>query len=253
MSHAHIPIGLQLYSVRDDFARDVPGTLKAVAAMGYSGVEFFSNKYFGYAAKDLKALLDDLDLRCCGAHIGLDPLLGDALPQTAEYAQELGNPYLVVPGLAEERRNSLAAWKATAQIFSDISSRLKPYGIRLAYHNHAPEFHPMDEELPFEVFFNNTSGDVIMQMDVGHVVHAGADPVHYFKKYPGRAATVHLSEYSADGKALVGDRWERWPEVFAACEAAGKTEWYIVEQESYPYPPLECARRCIENLRRMGK
>ena len=111
----------------------------------------------------------------------------------------------------------------------------------------------MGGELPFDTFFGATSRDVIMQVDIGHVVHAGADPVAYLRKYPGRATTVHLSEYSADGKALVGDRWDGWPEVFAACETTGKTEWYIVEQETYPYPPLECARRCLENLRRMGK
>jgi len=250
---ARIPIGLQLYSVRDDAIRDPVGTLKAVAAMGYAGVEFFGNNYFNYAAKDLRTLLDDLGLRCCGAHTPLSALLGDILPRTIEFAQTLGNTYLIVPSLPEERRNSLATWRATAQVFTELVAKLKPHGLRLGYHNHAIEFQPMEGALPFDVFFGNTSPEVIMQIDLGHVVHGGANPIAFLKKYPGRATTIHVTEYSEDGKALVGERWQGWSEVFAICETIGKTEWYIVEQETYPYPPLESVKRCLDNLRAMGK
>jgi sugar phosphate isomerase/epimerase len=246
-----IPVGLQLYSIRDDWAKDQAGTLKAVAAMGYSGVEFFGNFTSLYPAKELKARLDDLGLRCCGAHTQFVGLLDD-FQATVERAQAVGNPYLIVPGLPEERRNSVAAWKATAGLFNDLAAKLKPFGIRIGYHNHAAEVQPLDGQIPFDVFFGNTGPDVIMQVDLGHVVHGGADPVAYLKKYPGRAATIHVSEYSEDGQALVGDRWPHWKEVFAVCETTGKTEWYIVEQETYPFPPLESVRRCRENLRNFG-
>lgn len=78
-----IPIGLQLYSIREDCAKDLPGTLAAVSKMGYDGVEFAG--YHGRTAKELRKMLDDLGLKCCGTHIGLDTLLGDALKASAEF------------------------------------------------------------------------------------------------------------------------------------------------------------------------
>ncbi len=120
---APIPVGLQLYSVRNDCAADLPGTLAAVAKMGYAGVEFAGT--YDRSAKELRTMLDDLGLKCCGTHIRIDTLLGDALPATVEFNQILGNKYLIVPGLAEEYRNSRAAWLRTAGIFNEIAERLQ--------------------------------------------------------------------------------------------------------------------------------
>jgi sugar phosphate isomerase/epimerase len=249
---ARIPIALQLYSVREDCARDLPGTMRAVAEMGYEGVEFAG--WHGYSAEQLRRLLDDNGLKCCGAHIGLETLLGDQFEASVEFHQTLGNPFLIVPGLAEQYRSSLAAWSRTAELFSELAERLKPYGMRVGYHNHALEFQPLEGQLPWDVFFSTASAEVVMQLDTGNALHGGADPVPFLEKYPGRAATVHLKEYSAtNDKALIGEGDVRWAEVFRLCETIGGTQWYIVEQESYAYPPLECVRRCLENLRRMGK
>ena len=99
-----IPIALQLYSVRNDSAKDFAGTVRKVAKMGYEGVEFAG--YHGKSAKELRALVDDLGLKVAGTHIGLDTLLGDEFKKTVEFNEALGNRYLIVPGLAEERRNS---------------------------------------------------------------------------------------------------------------------------------------------------
>ena len=108
--------------------------------------------------------------------------------------------------------------------------------------------------MPWDTFFGNTSPEVVMQMDTGNALHGGGDPVHFLKRYPGRATTVHLKEYSAtNDSALIGEGDVDWDELFNTCETIGGTEWYIVEQESYAYPPLECVKRCLENLRRMGK
>ncbi len=247
-----IPVGLQLYSIREDCARDLPRTLEAVAQMGYAGVEFAG--YYGYGAQELRRLLDGVGLKCCGTHIGLDTLLGDELPRTVEFNQVLGNEYLIVPGLAEARRSSRAAWRDTAQVFNDVAERLQPYGMRTGYHNHWVEFQPMDGELPWDTFFGNTRHDVIMQLDIGNALHGGGDPIPYIARYPGRAITVHLKEHSAtDPTALIGEGDVPWQRVFDLCEREGKTEWYIVEQESYKYPPLEVVARCLDQLRDMGK
>src|SRR5690348_17657100 len=92
-----IPFGLQLYSVRDECAKDLDGTVAAVAKMGYKAVEFAG--YYGRDAKSLRKLLDDVGLKCCGTHIGLDTLLGDNLPKTIEFNHTLGNQFLIVPSL----------------------------------------------------------------------------------------------------------------------------------------------------------
>jgi sugar phosphate isomerase/epimerase len=247
-----IPIGLQLYSIREDCARDLSHTLEAVAQMGYAGVEFAG--YYGYGAQELRRLLDSVGLKCCGTHIGLDTLLGDELPRAVEFNQVLDNEYLIVPGLAEARRSSRAAWRDTAQVFNEIAARLQPHGMRTGYHNHWVEFEPLDGELPWDTFFGNTRHDVIMQLDIGNALHGGGDPIPYIARYPGRAITVHLKEHSAtDPTALIGEGDVPWQRVFDLCEREGGTEWYIVEQESYKYPPLEVVARCLDQLRRMGK
>jgi sugar phosphate isomerase/epimerase len=249
---ADIPIGLQLYSVRQDCAEDLPGVIEAVADMGYDGVEFAG--YHGYAADDLRKLLDDNGLACCGTHTQLNTLLGDELEKTVAFNQTLGNPYLIVPGLPEERRNSADAWRQTADLFNEIADRLAPHDMVTGYHNHTVEFSPMDGELPWDIFFGNTKPEVVMQFDTGNALHGGADAPPFLKSYPGRAKTVHLKEYSAtNDKALIGEGEVPWDTIFDLCETLGGTQWYIVEQESYAFPPMECVAKCLENLRKMGK
>jgi sugar phosphate isomerase/epimerase len=247
-----IPIALQLYSVREDAARDLQGVLAAVANMGYEGIEFAG--YYGHDARTIRGWLDAYGLKVAGAHVGLETLLGDELAPTVEFHQILGNTTLIVPGLAEQWRTSRTAWLKTAETLNAIAAALKPYGMRTGYHNHHIEFVPMEGELPWDTLFGNTVDDVMMQFDTGNALHGGAQAAPFLRRYPGRAKTVHLKEYSAtNDSALIGEGDVPWTEIFDLCETIGGTEWYIVEQESYAYPPLECARRCLQALKAMGK
>jgi len=251
---ARIPIALQLYSVRKDCELDLPGTLKAVAGMGYDGVEFAG--YYGRSAPELRAMLDDNGLKCAGTHTGLNTILGDELENTADFARTLGHRYLIVPGLPPERRASRAAWQETARIFTEASQRAKQYGMLVGYHNHAIEFQPMDGELPWDTFFANTPKEVVMQVDIGNALHGGGDPIPYIQRYPGRAITVHVKEHSdTNDLALVGEGDVDWPRVFDLCETVGGTEWYIVEWEkvSTPGETLKAVDGCLKNLRKIGK
>jgi len=250
ISRRRIPVGLQLYSVRADCGRDLPGTIAAVAKMGYKGVEFAG--YYGRTAKQLRKMLDDNGLLCCGTHTGLDTLLGDNLAGTIEFNKTLGNKYLVVPGLPGKYTGSHRAWLETAKLFNELAEKVKPQGMLVGYHNHSAEFKAIDGKLPWDTFCENTRKDVIMQLDVGNAMHGGADPLPYIYIYPERAITVHVKEFSkTNKKALVGEGDVNWKAFFALCRAVGGTEWYIVEQESYAYPPLECVGRCLRNLRKM--
>ncbi len=250
-----IPIGVQLYSIRHACEADLPGSLEKVAEMGYDGVEFAG--YYGRTAEQLKELLDDNGLKCCGTHTGITTLLGDELEKTVEFNKVIGNKYLVVPGLPEEYRNSRDAWLKTAETFSEIAERLKKYDMLTGYHNHHIEFAEMGGELPWDTFFSNVDPSVIMQVDVGNAMHGGGDPIPYVEKYPGRAITVHVKDYSEEeGYApYVGEGDTDWEAFFELCETQGGTEWYIVEyeHENEGSTSIEDIAICLENLREMGK
>ena len=247
-----IPVALQVYSVRKEAAEDLPGVLHQVAEMGYSGVEFAG--YYERSAQELRRLLDDAGLKVAGTHTQLKTVLGDELESTIEFNQTIGNQNLIVPSLPAERRGSLQQWRETATLFNELAEKVRPHGMRVGYHNHGHEFEEMEGQLPWDVFGQNTSKDVIMQIDLGNAMRGVPDPVPLLEKYADRAITVHLKDRDPDNdKALLGEGKIRWDDVFRICESTGKTEWYIVEQESYAYPPLECVKRCRDNLRKMGK
>jgi len=160
-----------------------------------------------------------------------------------------------VPALPEKMRETKNAWIETARLMNKISEKVKPHGMRVGYHNHAVEFTPIDGEIPWHIFFREAEPDIIMQLDTGNAMRGNltADEViDIIKRYPRRAVTVHLKEFSATNEnALLGEGDMKWEEFFKVCESVGGTEWYIIEQESYAYPPLECVKRCLENLKRL--
>ncbi|MCM8814398.1 MAG: sugar phosphate isomerase/epimerase [Candidatus Omnitrophica bacterium] len=245
-------IGLQLYSVRTDCAKDLVGTLSKVSKMGYQAVEFAG--YHGRDAKQLRNILQDLNLVCCGTHTGLETLLDDQLMKTVEFNAVLGNKYLIVPGLKEEYRNSISAWEKTAEIFNSIAEKIKPYGMKTGYHNHWVEFEELEGKIPMDIFFQRASKDVIMQFDTGNAMRKGGNVIEYLKKFPGRSDTIHIKEFSAaNDKAIVGEGDIPWKEVIELCQTIGNTEWYIIEQESYAYEPMECVEKCLINFIKLLK
>ncbi len=247
-----LPIGVQLYSVREDAAKDLPGVLAAIKKMGYDAVEFAG--YYGHSAQDIRKMLDDNGLKCCGAHMHLDVLQGDILKETIEFHKTIGNRFLIVSWLPKEKRNTRDALLETARQFNEVADKLTPLGMRTGYHNHHEEFQALDGTTPWDLFFGNTKHEVIMQLDTANAMHGGADPVPFLSSYPGRATTVHLKEFSkTNDKAVLGEGDVKWKEIFELCETRGGTEWYIVEQEAYAAAPLDCIARCLENLRKMGK
>jgi sugar phosphate isomerase/epimerase len=255
-----IPVGLQLYSVREECARDLPKTLAAVAGTGFAAVEFAG--YHNRTAKELRKLLDGNGLKCCGTHTGLDTLTGDALQHTVEFNQEIGNKFLIVPWIPGEKFQG-AACLATAREFNEIAEKLAPFGMQTGYHNHQSEFAAVDGKSPWDTFFGNTVPSVVMQLDTGNALAGGADLLKILRAYPGRPATVHLKPYSRkvaakDGpdagfRPIIGEDEVPWAKVFSLCEGQGKTKWYIVEYESDAFQPLEAVKRCRDALKAMGR
>ena len=243
-------IGLQLYSVRADCAKDLPGVLKAVAKMGYTGVEFAG--YYGRTAPELRQMLDENGLKCYGTHIALDTLLGDNFDKTVEFNKILGNKLLIVPSLPGARKNSKEALIETAKLFSEIAKKLEPLGMYVGYHNHWEEFKPMNGELPWDIFFANADKRVIIQFDIGNALAGGAQAAPFLRKYPGRTLSVHVKDHSATNPtALLGEGDEDWKATLPLLKKKAGVRWYIVEQETYPGTPLEAVETCLRTFEKM--
>ncbi|MCM8785943.1 MAG: sugar phosphate isomerase/epimerase [Candidatus Omnitrophica bacterium] len=247
----NIKIAIQLYSVRHDCEKDLYKVLKEIAKIGYEGVEFAG--YYNRSAEELKKMLNDLNLKVAGTHIRIDTLLGDELKKTIEFNKIIGNKYLIVPILPEEMRNSREKWIETAKLFNKISELVRKEGMFVGYHNHAIEFQKIDNEYPWDIFFKNTVPEVIMQLDTGNAMKGGVkteELIDIIKRYPKKALTVHLKEFSSkNDKAILGEGDINWKEFIRVCKEIGNTEWYIIEQESYTYTPIECIKKCYENLK----
>jgi sugar phosphate isomerase/epimerase len=251
MAGAAIPIGLQLYSLREEAKTDLPGVIAAVGKMGYQGIEFAG--YYDRSAADLRKMLDAAGLTCCGTHTGLETLLGDNLAKTIEFNEVLGNKYLIVPWLGPERHSSKQVWLETAKLFDELAEKLKPASMHVGYHNHDWEFKTaFDGTSAWDLFFSSTPKEVVMQLDVGNGIEAGCDPVATLKKHPGRALTIHVKEHSkANPTAPVGEGDVDWKAIFDLCESVGGTQWYIVEYESAT--ARVGVAKSLANLRKMGK
>ena len=257
---ARIPIGLELWSVRNEFAKDPLGTLKAVAAMGYEGVEFAGEPAVSGAL--LRAMLDETRLACCGWHTPVEMLFDDRLAATIELNKVVGNRRLIVPGLPKNMSGNKAKWLQTAGFFNSLADKLAPHDMVSGYHSHYEELVPVAGESPWEVFADNTDRRFIMHSIPAMRSCGGADPVAMLAKYPGRGGTVHLKPYTpSDGKAdkfrgfdrPIGQDEVNGRAVFNVCEKSAGTEWYIVEYEVGPLPPLQGVELRLQGLKAMGR
>lgn len=247
-----IPIGLQLYSVRQACKKDLSGVLKKVAAMGYDGVEFAG--YHGHSADEIKKMLDENGLKCCGTHIRRGDLTGDNLQETIDFNKKIGNRYLIVAWMPHSYMKSINTIKETAKFYNEVAAKAKKQGMLVGYHAHGGDFKKVggQTETGWNMLFDNLEPEVVMQLDVGNCQGGGCDPIAVLKKYPGRAKTVHLKEHGGKKNALIGDGKVDWKSVFDICKTTGGTEWLIVEYEHTP-SQLGPVDECLKNVRKMYK
>ena len=250
-----IPIGLELYSVRQELQKDDVGTGKAVAKMGYDAVEFYA-PYTGWTvekAKDMRKLLDDLGVKCLSNHTGAPAFAPDKIEHTIALNTILGSKLIVMSSAG--RVQGLDGWKGVAEKLNTGAEKMKAAGIRAGFHNHKTEFVPIDGKMPMEVLAEGTSKNIVLQLDVGTCVEAGVDPVAWIKKNPGRFASIHCKDWSKDPaigfKALFGEGDSPWKKLFAAAEKSGGVECYMVEQEGSRFPAFETAEKCLANIKKL--
>ena len=245
-----IPIGVQVYSVREQAARDVGAMLKAIAEIGYKGVEYAG--YYGKKAEELKKMMDDNGLVCCGTHTGLGTLLGDEFKKTVEFNKILGNKFLIVPGGLEKALETKDGGQMTAFLFNELADKAAEHGMFVGFHAHGGDMKKVDDTTPWDRFFSQTQKTVVMQVDAGNMLGGGGDPIESLNRYPGRATTVHLKTFGGNRDTVIGDDQVDWPAFFEACETVGGTEWYIVEHETGS-DPIASIKGCFEGLRKLGK
>jgi sugar phosphate isomerase/epimerase len=254
----NIPIGLQLYAVRGEVARDLPATLKAVADMGYTGAEPWgyngdSLDWQGHSASAIRKLYDDNGLTCCGIHLSVGALQGDNLARTIEFNKTLGNRFLIV-AMDKQRMSTHEGIIELAGILNDTAGTLHDEGMFTGYHAHGFDFATVDGEIAWDVLFTNTHPDVIMQIDIGNSMSGGGDPIAALRKFPNRARSVHLKEYGGPtSESVIGEGVVNWPEVFQLCEETQNTKWYVVEEGGKEGIGFDVPRRSREALRRLGK
>lgn len=250
---ANIPIALQLYTVREEAARDFVGTLDQVAAIGYAGVELAG--YGPLTAAQLRAKLDALGMAVAGSHIALARMETE-LPAVIHECEILGCPTLVCPFLPPERRTE-GAYRAVAVSLNRIGAAAHAAGLGFCYHNHAFEFETtIDGQTAFDWLAAHTDPMLVqLELDAFWAQKAGHDPAAMLARYIGRVALLHLKDMTADAEqtfAPVGTGSVDFAPLFAAAERGG-VHWYIVEQDRAEGSAIDAARTSFENLKQMGK
>jgi sugar phosphate isomerase/epimerase len=246
------PVGIELYSVRNELMKDLVGTVRAVAKLGYEVVEFYS-PYYGWTteyAKGVRTLLDDLGIRCPSTHNSATTFTPEGLPKAIELNAILGSKYIVMA--SPPRITGLDGWKQLAERLSTAAATLQPLGMYAGFHNHATEWPLVDGQRPIDVLAAGTPKHVTMQLDVGTCVAAGADPVAFIKANPGRITSVHCKDWAPGTPAeekgyrvLFGEGVSPWRQIFAAAESVGGVEYYLLEQEGSRFSEFETAEKCL--------
>lgn len=241
-------IGLQLYTLRDIIAKDVPGVFSQISKAGYGELEMFGlaggNTFFGHSVKKIAELLKEYNLTSPSGHYMPEDFLfkngnGDDVKNLCDVAHELGNQYIIIPWLSEEKRKNIDQYKALAERLNKAGEIVKKANLQLAYHNHDFEFADFNGEHGYDILLNKTDSDLLkMEMDLYWVVRAGYDPIALFKSNPGRFLLWHVKDMSKTDKTLnteICNGVLDFKNIFKSAKLAG-VKHFIVEQETNYVP-----------------
>jgi sugar phosphate isomerase/epimerase len=247
-------IGLQLYTVRDLLKQDFDGTLGRIAAIGYREVEFAG--YFDHTPQEVRAALDRHGLTAPGAHVPYEAI-ENGWDATLHTAALVGHRFVVCAWIPEERRRTVADWRAIGDRLNQAAAASRAAGLQFAYHNHSYEFVLLEGQLPYDVLLASTDpGLVRCELDLFWITYGGGDPLAYFNRYPGRFPLVHVKDMApkpapdvAPERVMVdvGRGSIDWKRIFARARDAG-IEHYFVEHDQ-PADPLASIRASYDYLR----
>jgi sugar phosphate isomerase/epimerase len=267
-----LPVGLQLYSVRNLLPKDYEGTLKQIGALGYQEVE--AAGYFGHTPQQVKAAMSAAGLHLVSAHYAYESLSKD-FDNLLAFNHEVGVDYLICsfPGIKDPSRlkdlshhaivNSFTMddYRWNADQFNKFGEKVKAAGMKFGYHNHTMEFAKQDGVSPLDEMIRLTEPSLVtFEMDCGWVVVGGANPIDYLHRYPTRISMLHVKDFKHTDKpesiaepppsAELGQGRLDYRPVFEAAKKAN-IKHYFVEQESFDIPPLEALKIDEEYMRKL--
>jgi sugar phosphate isomerase/epimerase len=257
-------IGLQLYTVRDQMKADFDGTIAKVASIGYKEVEFAG--YFGRTPERVRAVIDRNGLTSPSCHVEY-AVLSDKWPSVIESSKLIGQSYIVCPWIPEEIRKQPDGWKRAIETFNHAGEISKKSGIQFAYHNHWFEFLPVNGKLPYDMLLEQCDPDLVkMELDLCWITVAGADPLTYFNRHPGRFPLVHvkdmkkLPKVSASGGQDFGDSLTDmtavgrgvidWKRILGQSEKAGIKHYFVEHDKAEaPFESIKMSYDYLSKLR----
>jgi sugar phosphate isomerase/epimerase len=229
--------GLQLWTVKEDMAKDAKGTLQKIASYGYNQIESFEGAhgmFWGMSPADFKKYMDDLGMKIISSHCNI----GADFEKKAADAASIGMKYLICPYKGPQK--TIDDFKKIADEFNAKGEICKKNGIRFAYHNHGYSFQQLEGQMPQNVMMDNTNPDTVdFEMDIYWVITGGADPVKYLQQYKNRFRLCHVKDRekgaaAGEGEAscILGEGSIDYPSLLNTAKKCGM-EYYIVEQEKF--------------------
>jgi sugar phosphate isomerase/epimerase len=261
-----LPIGIQLYSVREDMAKSYEATLHTLASLGYQEVE--AAGFYNHSPAEVKKAMNDAGLTCPSAHYNFQ-LMSTQLDQNIDFCHQLGLQYIVCASPGKSPANAptkgphtLDDWKYNAEHFNQWAQKIKAAGMSFAYHNHYEEFHPLpDGTVPFDHLASLTDPTLVhFELDCGWVVVGGGDPVACLKRYPTRIVMLHIKDFVA-AKPTAGGKTPTPTELGRGVidyrpifQATGKAhiKHAFVEQEGYDMPQNESLKIDADYLKQLA-
>ncbi len=237
-----MPIGFQVWTIKDSLIKDFPGTLKKMAALGYQSMEMcsppgYESSGFGplmkMTAKEMKKIVADAGLVCPSSHYGMDEFRNH-LDERIAFALESGQTQMILSSFGLPQNATLDDWRKAADELNKYGLMAKSSGIQMGFHNHHGEFQKINDTLIYDVLLKQFDPEYIkMQFQVA-VINIGYKASDYFKKYPGRFISAHLADYSDVKKASVpvGQGIVDWKEFFASLETGGVKNIFVEMDES---------------------
>lgn len=241
-----LPIGLQLYTVREAARADLAGTLAALGRIGYDEVEFAG--LYGHAAAAARAMLERAGLRAPAGHVSLEEL-EQRFEQVTADATTLGHRYLIVPWL-DPRWRDATGYRAVARTLNRLGAALRDRGLGLGYHNHQFEFAPLpDGGTGYDLLVGETAPELVtFELDLFWARDGGADSLELFRRHSDRFRLVHIKDRAADGsQTVVGRGTLDWPTLLEAARVAGVEHWFLEQDDAAD--PLAFAQESWTYLR----
>jgi sugar phosphate isomerase/epimerase len=232
-----IPIGFQTFPIRDMLAKDFAGTLKTMANFGYKTTELcspagYAQIGFGFLGKlktaEIKSIINDAGLTCPSCHFGSAEFSPEKIDKSIEFAQEMGLSQMVCSTFWLPKTAKLADYKTQAEKLNKAAEKIKSAGMLTGFHNHEMEFALLEGELIYDVLMKHFDLDLVKMQFQTEVIQLGYKASDYFKKYPGRFISAHLSDWTTDKKeTAVGTGLIDWHEFFANTKTAGLKNIFV--------------------------